>query len=121
MGEVIRHRSNGVARNIETVHARYLSENRTYTGWSSNNHHKNNQSSLSLSSSKNLSSSKQRVLKASKSSSQSLKWWWNDPEMKRQRRITSYKLYSAEANVKSSFKKGLRWLGKKCSMIIRRI
>ncbi|KAF4354029.1 hypothetical protein CsatB_030512 [Cannabis sativa] len=115
MGETVRHRSNGVgSRNIE--------KNIAYTGWSNNHNHNYNPSS------KTLSSSKHGVLKvsskrssSSSSSSQSLKWWWNEPEMKRQRRITSYKLYSAEANVKISFKKGIRWLGKKCTMIIRRI
>ena len=98
MGDIIRHHSYGVPRSIETVNARTLSENRRmYMGWS-------NYSSSSSSG----PSSKQRVLKAEKSSSHSLKWWWNDPEMKRRRRISTYKLYSAEANVKRSFKKGLR-------------
>ncbi|PON67041.1 hypothetical protein PanWU01x14_106230 [Parasponia andersonii] len=111
MGEIIRHRSNELCRSIETVNARTLSENRRiYVGWSN----------YPLTSS-GPSPSKKRVLKAPKSATQSLKWWWNDPEMKRQRRISKYKLYSAEANVKRSFKKGLRWLRKKCSMIISRI
>lgn len=96
-------------RSIEMVNARTLSENRTmYLGWSRyppSDH----------------SPTKGRLTKASKSSPRSLKSWWNDPEMKRRRRISKYKLYSAEANVKRSFKKGLRWFRKKCSMIISSI
>ncbi|XP_024024776.1 uncharacterized protein LOC112093704 [Morus notabilis] len=109
MGEIIWQCFNGARRSIKIVNASTLSENRRIYqgGWSR----------YPLSD----CSPKRRLAKASKSSSRSWKSWWNDPEMKRRRRISKYNLYSAEASVKRSFKKGLRWLGKKCSMIITSI
>ncbi|XP_072959911.1 uncharacterized protein [Typha angustifolia] len=45
-------------------------------------------------------------------------WCFSDPEMKRRRRVASYKVYSVEGKVKSSLKKGFRWIKVKCSEII---
>lgn len=45
-------------------------------------------------------------------------WGFTDPEMKRKKRIAKYKVYTVEGKVKSSLKKGLRWIKNKCSEII---
>ncbi|KAF3322715.1 hypothetical protein FCM35_KLT12704 [Carex littledalei] len=45
-------------------------------------------------------------------------WCFGDPEMKRKRRVASYKAYSVEGKVKSSLRKGFRWIKVKCSEII---
>ncbi|WCJ43021.1 hypothetical protein M5689_023788 [Euphorbia peplus] len=46
--------------------------------------------------------------------------WWKSPETKRKKRIAKYKFYSVEGKVKSSLKKGARWIKKTCSKIARR-
>ncbi|KAK4804974.1 hypothetical protein SAY86_004791 [Trapa natans] len=46
--------------------------------------------------------------------------WWSNPEMKRRRRVTKYKMYSAEGKLKSTFKHGFRWIKRKCSEIAHR-
>ncbi|CAN6477957.1 unnamed protein product [Victoria cruziana] len=46
-------------------------------------------------------------------------WAFNDPEMKRRRRIASYKVYAIEGKVKASLRKGIRWIKSKCSKLIR--
>jgi Domain of unknown function (DUF3511) len=45
-------------------------------------------------------------------------WCFGDPEMKRKRRVASYKAYSVEGKVKASIRKGFRWIKVKCSEII---
>ncbi|KAJ4775899.1 hypothetical protein LUZ62_060156 [Rhynchospora pubera] len=45
-------------------------------------------------------------------------WCFSDPEMKRKRRVASYKAYSVEGKVKASLKKGIRWIKYKCSELI---
>ncbi|XP_008660225.1 uncharacterized protein [Zea mays] len=45
-------------------------------------------------------------------------WCFSDPEMKRRRRVASYKAYSAEGKVKASFRRGFRWIKAKCSELI---
>ncbi|CAA6669138.1 unnamed protein product [Spirodela intermedia] len=42
-----------------------------------------------------------------------------DPEMKRRRRVASYKAYAVEGKVKSSIRRGFRWIKHRCSEIIR--
>eukprot|EP00249_Psilotum_nudum_P026705 c33255_g1_i1 orf=108-311(-) len=43
--------------------------------------------------------------------SKSLKSWsFNDPEVKRKRRVASYKLYTAEGRMKLSLRKSIKWL-----------
>jgi hypothetical protein len=42
-------------------------------------------------------------------------WCLSDPEMKRRRRVASYKAYSVEGKVKASLRRGLRWFKGKCS------
>nr|ACG24547.1 hypothetical protein [Zea mays] len=44
-------------------------------------------------------------------------WCLSDPEMKRRRRVASYKAYSVEGKVKASLRRGLRWFKGKCSEI----
>ena len=48
----------------------------------------------------------------------SSKAWLDDPDVKRRQRVAKYKLYAVEGKVKSSFKKGMRWIKRKCSRII---
>ncbi|KAL5565926.1 hypothetical protein UlMin_029090 [Ulmus minor] len=110
MVERTRPRSYGVGRGVEIVNARTLNDNRRvmYLG-------RSRYPSL------DPSPFNKNVVRVSKSSSQSLNSWWNDPEIRRKRRVAKYKFYGAEGKVKQSLKKGFRWLGKKCAMIIRRI
>ncbi|KAJ9681793.1 hypothetical protein PVL29_017931 [Vitis rotundifolia] len=49
----------------------------------------------------------------------SSKSWLDDPDGKRRQRVAKYKLYAVEGKMKSSFKKGMRWIKRKCSRIIR--
>ncbi|XP_021742882.1 uncharacterized protein LOC110708961 [Chenopodium quinoa] len=51
--------------------------------------------------------------KSSSSFMFSVKAWYNNPEQKRKRRMAKYKIYDMEGKVKSSFKKGYRWLKKR--------
>ncbi|GMG99765.1 hypothetical protein Nepgr_001605 [Nepenthes gracilis] len=44
--------------------------------------------------------------------------WLEDPEMKRRKRLTKYKIYSLEGKMKISFKKGYRWIKRKCHRIV---
>lgn len=37
-------------------------------------------------------------------------WSIDDPELKRRRRVASYKVYTVEGRVKTSFRKSFRWL-----------
>ncbi|CAN6337919.1 unnamed protein product [Urochloa humidicola] len=46
-------------------------------------------------------------------------WCLSDPEMKRRRRVASYKAYSVEGKVKASLRRGLRWFKGKCSEIFQ--
>ncbi|MBA0604051.1 hypothetical protein Godav_016742, partial [Gossypium davidsonii] len=50
--------------------------------------------------------------KKSKSSngSCSKSWNLNDPELRRKKRVASYRVYSVEGKVKGSLKKSFRWL-----------
>jgi hypothetical protein len=43
---------------------------------------------------------------------------FSDPEMKRRRRVASYKAYSVEGKVKSSLRRGFGWIKAKCSELI---
>ncbi|XP_062215866.1 uncharacterized protein LOC133916270 [Phragmites australis] len=45
-------------------------------------------------------------------------WCFSDPEMKRRRRVASYKAYSVEGKAKSSLRRGFRWIKAKCSELI---
>ncbi|CAK7340574.1 unnamed protein product [Dovyalis caffra] len=54
----------------------------------------------------------------SKKSSSSATSWWNSPETKRKKRVARYKLYTVEGKVKSSLKKGFRWVKRTCYRII---
>ncbi|KAG9459561.1 hypothetical protein H6P81_004069 [Aristolochia fimbriata] len=45
-------------------------------------------------------------------------WGFNDPEMKRRKRVATYKVYSMEGKVKASFRKGIRWIKDKCSDLV---
>ncbi|KAG2552542.1 hypothetical protein PVAP13_9KG468000 [Panicum virgatum] len=46
-------------------------------------------------------------------------WCFSDPEMKRRRRVASYKAYSVEGKVKASLRRGFRWIKAKCSKLIQ--
>ncbi|XP_008795587.1 uncharacterized protein LOC103711279 [Phoenix dactylifera] len=43
---------------------------------------------------------------------------FGDPEMKRRRRVASYKMYSVEGKVKQSIRKSFRWIKGKCSEMV---
>ncbi|KAK0599231.1 hypothetical protein LWI29_003455 [Acer saccharum] len=58
------------------------------------------------------------MMKEKRNTKNTLKMWWNDLETKRRKRVAKYKFYSVEGKVKSSLKKGFRWMKKKCSRII---
>eukprot|EP00252_Welwitschia_mirabilis_P000217 TRINITY_DN10200_c0_g1_i1.p2 TRINITY_DN10200_c0_g1~~TRINITY_DN10200_c0_g1_i1.p2 ORF type:complete len:116 (-),score=3.21 TRINITY_DN10200_c0_g1_i1:179-526(-) len=45
-------------------------------------------------------------------------WGFNDPEVKRKKRVASYKVYTVEGKVKGSFRKGFRWLKDKYTEIV---
>jgi len=45
-------------------------------------------------------------------------WGLNDPEVKRRKRVASYKVYTVEGKVKGSFRKSFRWLKDKCTEIV---
>ncbi|XWS36123.1 hypothetical protein CRYUN_Cryun20dG0057500 [Craigia yunnanensis] len=45
-------------------------------------------------------------------------WGFTDPLMKRKKRIAKYKVYTVEGKVKSSLRKGLRWIKNMCSQIV---
>ena len=51
--------------------------------------------------------------KVSKSKSVSAAWSLDDPEMKRRRRVASYKVYTVEGRVKASLSKSVRWFKNK--------
>ncbi|XVF41792.1 hypothetical protein PTKIN_Ptkin01aG0309100 [Pterospermum kingtungense] len=61
---------------------------------------------------------KKRRNKSSSSSSLSIKSWWNDPNVKRKRRLTKYKMYALEGKLKDSLKKGQRWIKRKFRKIV---
>ncbi|KAH7295554.1 hypothetical protein KP509_27G054600 [Ceratopteris richardii] len=44
------------------------------------------------------------------SKSKSASWSMDDPEMKRRRRVASYKVYAVEGRVKYSLRKSVRWI-----------
>ncbi|KAG0453603.1 hypothetical protein HPP92_024907 [Vanilla planifolia] len=46
------------------------------------------------------------------------RWCFSDPEMKRRRRVAGYKIYGVEGKVKSSLRKGIRWIKGKCSELV---
>ncbi|KAK8960045.1 hypothetical protein KSP40_PGU017218 [Platanthera guangdongensis] len=46
------------------------------------------------------------------------KWCFSDPEMKRRRRVAGYKIYAVEGKVKSSLRRGVRWIKSKCSELV---
>ncbi|KAE8010300.1 hypothetical protein FH972_006682 [Carpinus fangiana] len=105
--EKIRYRSYGAGRRLEIVTVRNLSENKMYLG-------RSYPSPIRYQYHSSVNTRK-------KTSSLAVRKWWNDPEMKRRRRVAKYRLYSAEGKVKSSLKKGFRWIKRKCIMIVRRL
>ncbi|CAL0319081.1 unnamed protein product [Lupinus luteus] len=59
-------------------------------------------------------------LKKGKSISGSLSKSWSmaDPEIRRKKRVVSYKMYSVEGKVKGSFRKSFRWLKNKYTQVV---
>lgn len=99
------YRSYGAGQNVEIVSVKNLSENQMFVGRSS------------LPPLDPYPIKQQTVDKPTETKNT----WWNDPEMKRKRRVAKYKLYSAEGKIKISLKKGLRWIKRKCIMVVRRL
>lgn len=50
--------------------------------------------------------------------SSSKSWSFNDPELKRKKRVASYKVYTVEGKVKGSLKKSFRWLKDRYSRVV---
>ncbi|GAA0154705.1 hypothetical protein Leryth_010450 [Lithospermum erythrorhizon] len=50
--------------------------------------------------------------------STSKSWNLNDPEMKRKRRVASYKVYTVEGKMKGSLRKSFRWIKHRCTQLI---
>jgi len=44
--------------------------------------------------------------------------WWNDKDLKRKRRVATYKLYAAQGKVKSSLQKGFHRFKIACKKIV---
>ncbi|GAB4835757.1 hypothetical protein Ancab_000666 [Ancistrocladus abbreviatus] len=61
---------------------------------------------------------KRKIPSSTPSLMSSVRSWFEDPELKRKKRVANYKRYSIEGKVKSSFKKGYRWIKKKCHYIV---
>ncbi|KAG6494638.1 hypothetical protein ZIOFF_042398 [Zingiber officinale] len=45
-------------------------------------------------------------------------WCFSDPEMRRRKRVASYKAYAVEGKLKASLRKGFRWIKTKCSELV---
>ncbi|XP_074558211.1 uncharacterized protein LOC141814153 [Curcuma longa] len=45
-------------------------------------------------------------------------WCFSDPEMRRRKRVASYKAYAVEGKLKASLRKGFRWIKVKCSALV---
>ncbi|RWR94594.1 hypothetical protein CKAN_02389400 [Cinnamomum micranthum f. kanehirae] len=60
---------------------------------------------------------RRRAKKKKSSSSSSSSCSFNKAEMKRRKRVAKYKMYGVERRVKDSFKKGIRWIKKRCAAI----
>ncbi|WZZ91510.1 hypothetical protein YC2023_120089 [Brassica napus] len=58
-------------------------------------------------------------MKKGKSIGRSKSWGITDPELKRKKRVASYKMYSVEGQVKGSFRKSFRWLKHRYTQVIR--
>ncbi|KAJ8620528.1 hypothetical protein MRB53_029057 [Persea americana] len=43
---------------------------------------------------------------------------FNDAEMKRRKRVAGYKMYALEGKIKASFRKGFRWIKRRCFRLI---
>uniref|UniRef100_A0A0C9RXC7 TSA: Wollemia nobilis Ref_Wollemi_Transcript_6281_909 transcribed RNA sequence n=1 Tax=Wollemia nobilis TaxID=56998 RepID=A0A0C9RXC7_9CONI len=46
-------------------------------------------------------------------------WGFSDPEVKRRKRVASYKVYSVEGKMKASFCKSFRWIKDKYTEIVQ--
>ncbi|CAN6803205.1 unnamed protein product [Brassica oleracea] len=54
--------------------------------------------------------------KKGKSSSSS--WGFVDPDIKRKKRVVSYRAYTVEGKLKGSFRKSFKWVKDKCSKLL---
>ncbi|KAA0033960.1 DUF3511 domain protein [Cucumis melo var. makuwa] len=103
--EGLHHHQNKGGRSLEVMDVRKLSENKMY---------------LNQSQRRTVvdPSFVKRYVTKTWEPSKMKKSWWKKPEMKRRQRVAKYKLYAVEGKVKSSIKKGFRWIKTKCSRII---
>ncbi|KAG7017168.1 hypothetical protein SDJN02_22280, partial [Cucurbita argyrosperma subsp. argyrosperma] len=107
MEGVHRRPSKGGGRSLEVIDVRKLSENQVHLSQSRRP------------AAMDPSAVKPRVVKTGEGSrGGSGNSWWKNPEMKRQRRVAKYKLYTVEGRVKDSIKKGMRWFKSRCSRIV---
>ncbi|XP_038992659.1 uncharacterized protein LOC120116185 [Hibiscus syriacus] len=56
--------------------------------------------------------------KKKKKSSLPITSWFNEPMIKRKMRVTKYKMYALEGMIKSSLKKGHKWIKKKYHKLV---
>lgn len=45
-------------------------------------------------------------------------WSFSDPEVQRKKRVATYKAYTVEGKVKGSFKKSIRWIKERYSLMV---
>lgn len=45
-------------------------------------------------------------------------WCFSDPEMRRRKRVASYKAYAVEGKLKATLRYGFRWIKAKCSELV---
>ncbi|KAL9350817.1 hypothetical protein Peur_058072 [Populus x canadensis] len=48
----------------------------------------------------------------------SKRWSFNDPELKRKRRVASYKVYAMEGKMKGTLRKSIRWIKDTCTQVV---
>ncbi|PIA60751.1 hypothetical protein AQUCO_00300338v1 [Aquilegia coerulea] len=119
----------GLSRKIEIVKGKEYSANQIYTTTTTTTttnvprltYHHSSEREVTAESSSSPPPLPLRVSKPKKkksSSSALSKWSMKDPEMKRRKRIATYKYYAVEGKVKSSFRKSFRWIKNKCSQIV---
>ncbi|KAF3795183.1 hypothetical protein EJ110_NYTH05001 [Nymphaea thermarum] len=120
MAEFVQYRTFG-DRRIEIVKGKTFSANQTWLAACSHHHHRPPPLPCGDGGGRLPPSVGEKAGKRRKKGGSSLmkSWAFNDPEMKRRRRVASYKVYAIKGKVKASLRKGIRWIKSKCSKLIR--
>ncbi|KAK8605139.1 hypothetical protein V6N13_082593 [Hibiscus sabdariffa] len=61
---------------------------------------------------------KKKKKKKKSSPSSSISTWFSEPAIKRKTRLTKYKMYTLEGQIKDSLKKGHKWIKKKYRKLV---